>query len=326
MKLMVKSTRELLEALDETRETLFKDKKCIYPYTEWEHKRAQVKERLHKLPQYVHQAVEAINTEEQKMGRPPKLDLEKKVNLFILVLFLAKSNRAVEDALECFQPLFGVDVSYKYIERLYSDPEVKLALHNLFVLLLKDEGTSGDLSGDGTGYSVRVDSHYRTDPKKFGKKYIHFFALIDLATGMYVGCGTSRLSEWDAFFKAVNMLKRIGVAVKSVRLDKYFSTRTVIKLFGKTVSMFLIPKKNIAKIGAWAEVLTRMAASPVAFLSEYFHRNVSESGFSSDKGRFGRIIKQKRPDRQETALFSNAFLHNLFAIRINPKQFCPKAD
>ena len=76
------------------------------------------------------------------------------MNLFVLVRFLAKSNRGVEDASGCFQPLFGVDVSYKYIERLYSDPEVKLALHNLFVLLLKDEGISGDLAGDGTGYSV----------------------------------------------------------------------------------------------------------------------------------------------------------------------------
>jgi transposase len=133
-----------------------------------------------------------ISKEEQKMGRPPKLDLEKKVNLFILVWFLSKSNRGVKEALEYFQPLFGVDVSYKYIERRYSDPEVKLALHNVFVLLLKEEGTSGDLAGDGTDYSVRVDSHYRSDPKKFGKKYAHFFSLIDLATGMYVGCGTSR--------------------------------------------------------------------------------------------------------------------------------------
>jgi transposase len=81
----------------------------------------------------------------------------------------------------------------------------------------------------------------------------------------------------------------------------------------------LIPKKNIAKIGAWTEILTRMMASPVAFLSEYFRRNISESGFSSDKGRFGRVIRQRRPDRQETALFSNAFLHNLYAIRVNPK-------
>lgn len=55
--------------------------------------------------------------------------------------------------------------------------------------------------------------------------------------------------------------------------------------------MFLIPRKNIAKVGAWADILTRAMASPVGFLSEYFHRNVCESGFSSDKGRFGRVIK-----------------------------------
>jgi hypothetical protein len=143
MKIMAKSAQELLVVLDETREKLFKDKKCVYPYTEWEHKRAQVKQRLHRLPEYIREAVAAINREEQKMGRPPKLDLEKKVNLFILTRFLSKSNRGVEEALEYFQPLFGVDVSYKYIERLYSDPEVKLALHNIFVLLLKEEGTSG---------------------------------------------------------------------------------------------------------------------------------------------------------------------------------------
>ena len=151
----------MLAVLDETKETFFKDRKCAYPYTEWEHKRAQVKERLHRLPEYIHQAVEAINREEQKMGGRQSLDLEKKVNLFILVRFLNKSNRNAKESLQYFQPLFGVDVSYKYIERLYSDPEVKLALHNLFVLLLKEEGNSGDLAGDGTGYSVSVENHYR---------------------------------------------------------------------------------------------------------------------------------------------------------------------
>jgi hypothetical protein len=69
MKLMVKSTKELLQVLDETKEALFKDRQCIYPYTEWEHNRAQVKERLRRLPEYVHQALEVINREEQKMGR-----------------------------------------------------------------------------------------------------------------------------------------------------------------------------------------------------------------------------------------------------------------
>lgn len=65
--------------------------------------------------------------------------------------FLSKSNRYAEESLVYFQPLFGVDVSYKYIERLYGDPGVKLALYNLFVLLLKEEGAGGDYAGDGTG-------------------------------------------------------------------------------------------------------------------------------------------------------------------------------
>lgn len=253
------------------------------------------------------------------MGRPPKLDLEKKVNLFILVRFLNKSNRLAEESLQYFQPLFGVDVSYKYIERLYGDPEVKLALHNLFVLLLKEQGASGDYAGDGTGYSVSVENHYRTNPNKYGKKFVHFFSLIDLATGMYVGCGVSRLSEWDAFAKAVAMLKRVGAAIRSIRLDKYYSTRKVIAMFGRSVSLFLIPKKNISKIGAWADILTKMMASPVDFLTQYFRRNLSESGFSGDKGRFGSLIRQRREDRQQTALFSNALFHNIYAIRIYPK-------
>ena len=136
---------------------------------------------------------------------------------------------------------------------------------------------------------------------------------------MYVGCGVSRYSEWDAFLKAVAMLRKVGVAVKSMRLDKYFSSCKVIRMFDRSVSLFLIPKKNIARIGVWADILAKMMASPVDFLSEYFHRNLCESGFSADKGRFGRIIRQKREDRQQTALFSNAFFHNLYAIRINPK-------
>jgi len=63
-------------------------------------------------------------------------------------------------------------------------------LHNVFVLLLKDEKVSRDLSGDGTGYAVSVaNQHYRSHPEKYGKKFVHFFALIDIATGMYVSCG-----------------------------------------------------------------------------------------------------------------------------------------
>ena len=42
--------------------------------------------------------------------------------------------------------------------------------------------------------------------------------------------------------------------VWSVRLDKYFSSRTVIELFDKTVSLYLIPKKNMVKVSPWLDI------------------------------------------------------------------------
>lgn len=128
---------------------------------------------------------------------------------------LNKSNCLYEDYLEYFQPPFGGDVSYKYIDCLYVAPEVKLVLNNLFVPLLKEEGFSGDYAGDGTDCSVSIENHYRTNPYKFGKNLVHFFSLIDLADGMYVGCGISRFSEWDALCKIVAMRRRIDTVIKS---------------------------------------------------------------------------------------------------------------
>ena len=93
-----------------------------------------------------------------------------------------KSNRDVEELLLLFEPLFEFEVSYRYIERLYSDDVVKLALHNLFVLLLGDEGISGSFSGDGTGYSLSIAKHYRSDPEK-KEKNGYVFRTIDIETG-----------------------------------------------------------------------------------------------------------------------------------------------
>ncbi len=69
--------------------------------------------------------------------------------------------------LAVFSLLSGVDVSYKTIERLYSDPEVEMAVHNLHVLLLKKKGVKDvDASGDGTGYSLTIKKHYATETQK----------------------------------------------------------------------------------------------------------------------------------------------------------------
>jgi CRISPR/Cas system CSM-associated protein Csm2 small subunit len=144
-----KFVKELLDVLDELVEEIKQEEKEKYPYAEWERKREVVRERLRKLPEYVRKA--CLIRVQKRVGRPKKVDLEKRVMLFLFARLMNKSNRDVEELLELFEPLFGFKVSYKSIERLYSDGEVRLALHNLFILLLRDEGVSGEFSGDGTG-------------------------------------------------------------------------------------------------------------------------------------------------------------------------------
>jgi len=311
-----KFVNELLVVLDELVKEIRREEKEKYPYAEWERKREIVKKRLRKLPEYVREALAMIRIQ-KKAGRPKELDLEKRVMLFLFARLMNRSNRDVEELLELFEPLFGFKVSYKTIERLYSDEEVKLALHNLFILLLKEEGISGEFAGDGTGYSLTVTKHYRTNPKKKGKDFRYVFRIIDIDTGMYVGFGYSNRSEKDAFNKAMKMLKEMGVKMNSISLDKYYSTRKTLKVFGKETAVYVIPKKNLSRIGFdWLRVIERIIEAPYKFLKRYFKRNLSESGFSADKRRFGWLIRQKREDRREMALFAIGLWHNIFAIRV----------
>ena len=311
--------QELVEVLEEVKEECFSDEKDKYPYTEWEQKRERVKQRLRDLPRYVDQAAEKIRFVKPRAGQRKKIDVRKRTMLFLFTRLMNKSNRDMEDLLVLFEPLFGVKVSYKSIERLYSDPEVKTVLHNLFILLLRDEGVSGDFSGDGTGYSLSVTKHYRTDVSKKGRGYLYVFRVIDIDTGFYVAVGYSNNSEMEAFYKAMAMLRELRISVDTLSLDKYYSSRTVIRLFGEETALYLIPKKNIARVGLeWSRVLRRVLEDPYLYLKGYFLRNLSESGFSADKRRYGGLVRQKREDRREMALFSIAFLHNIFTARIRP--------
>ena len=59
--------------------------------------------------------------------------------------------------LAVFSMLSGLAISYKTVERLYSDYEVVMAIHNLHVLILIIKGiTDSDATGDSTGYSLTV--------------------------------------------------------------------------------------------------------------------------------------------------------------------------
>ncbi len=309
---------KILSVLDDIRQNLNQETPSKYPYAEWERKRIRVKERMKNLPDYVNIAAKSIHIDYQT-GRPKKLDLTTRTMLFLFARLMNKSNRDIEDILVLFQPIFGVQVNYKYIERLYSDLEVKLVLHNLFLLLLKDEPISGELSGDGTGYSLSICNHYSQLPRKSGRKFRFVFRIIDLDTGMYVGLGYSHKSEMKAFNQAMKMLKKLGIPIDSISLDRYYSSRKVLRMFDERTAVYVIPKKNIAHFGKeWTTIIRRMQNDPYRYLKRYNLRNLSEAAFSADKQRFGWRVHQRREDRRELALFTIGLLHNIFITRIRP--------
>ncbi|MGC8997771.1 MAG: ISNCY-like element ISFac3 family transposase, partial [Fervidicoccaceae archaeon] len=292
----------------------------------------RIKGAIEELEPLVEEATGSITVvKAQRRGRKPELTIKQKTILLLLKRLFDRSNREMSTQLMAFSMLTGIDVSYKTVERLYSDEEVLLALQNLHVLILrKKRVVDPDCSGDGTGYSLTVRKHYATEAqklknrvksaKKSSKKkekmgFIYSFALMDLDTRMYIGYGTSFKSEKDAFLKAIEMAKAVGI--DSVRLDQYFSDQSCVKLFKEKfgeVTVYLIPKRNATVRGPWEwkQMLKRFVEDPKGYLREYYRRNQSESGISEDKRRFGWRIAQRREDRVDTAAFCAALWHNLF--------------
>ena len=217
-----------------------------------------------------------------------------------------------------------------------------MALHNLHELILREKGISeSDASGDGTGYTLTITKHYATEAQKLKDKvkdadkiaqaanksktkkktkrkrlFIYSFALMDFQTRMYIAFGTSFRSEQDAYNKAIAMAKAMGITIKSIRLDRYYSCQQYARELGKlfpNVVLYLIPKKNATIKGPWnwKRTLERFAHNVFEYLKEYFHRNQSESGFSEDKRRFGWKIMQRKTKTINTAYTCTIIWHNL---------------
>ena len=270
-------------------------------------------------------------------GHPHSLSLDQRVKLLLIKQLVGESNRMFANMLDIFSMVSGMDVSYKTVERLYSDEEVVLAIHNLHTLMLKKNSVSGSRStGDGTGYSLTVKKNYesyaqklkdnakenpvnreegRNKVSKIHKKrlFAYSFAIMDLDTRMYVAFGSSMRSERGAYDRAMNLLSSTGIEMDSIRLDRYYSSPSYMDKLGNT-KVFVMPKKNSTLNGSlkWKNTMKEFVEDTMNYLEQYHQRSNSESGFAADKKMLGWNIAQKRDDRIDNALFCTGVWHNLF--------------
>lgn len=274
----------------------------------------------------INEAISTIKIRKEK-GRKSALTLKQKVTLLLLKELIEKSNRSMASMLDIFSLLSEIEVSYKTVGRLYSDPEVEMAIHNLHVLILKKKGVKSiDASGDGTGYSLTITKHYASEVQKRKDKiketensdkklFVYSFKLLDLETKMYICYGMSFKSEKEAFDKAMKMLKEIDVELNSVRLDRYYSFPSYVDKFGET-KVYIIPRKNATLRGSWKwkMFMKEFVENTSSYLRQYYKRENSESEFSVDKRWFGWKVEQKREDRIEMAITCGNLCHNLFRL------------
>ena len=191
---------------------------------------------------------EAVSSVEiiPRPGHPHSFTLEQRVKLILIKQLFGESNRMFANMLDIFSMLSGVDISYKTIERLYSDDEVIIAIHNLHALILKRKKiANSDATGDGTGYSLTVKKNYEShaqklkdmakenpDYRKDAKEskdhrkrlFAYSFALMDLQSRLYIAFGSSMKSERRAYERAMDLLSSIGIEMDSIRLDRYYSS------------------------------------------------------------------------------------------------------
>ena len=297
---------------------------------------------LKEIQNVVDQAAATIQVSGTPFGRPSKTTPQQKTLVILTKDLTQFSGRKMADMLPMFTTLNELDLSYKTIQRAYSNPLVKMIIHNMFIILVKRKNIQyADLTGDGTGYSLTITRHYRTIREKQGeaaksnqakeksseksqiaapqtkqetrKLFTYAFALMDLKTHMYVGYGASIKSEKAAFEAALALMKECDVKPKSVRLDQYYAGQSTAELFGPETSLYVIPKSNATIKGcyAWKGMIRDFMYYPFLFLQEYFKREHSESGFSADKRFNGWKIHERKDDRIQTATICKGVWHNL---------------
>ena len=285
--------------------------------------RSETRNVFRMINEDVDKAAEIIEIR-QGNGRPLK-DRIILTKLHLIQRLFDLTNRQMESFTDILIFTNTEVFSYKTIERAFDDPVVRMIIHNLFVLSA-GEPREIDSSADGTGISLTISKHYKTDRLKDlknesetskRKEYLFSVMIIDLDTNLYIGYAVGFKSEKQLFIEAKKMLFDNGFFIKSIRLDKYYSYQSLMDEFDKNTKVYLIPKSNATIRGSikWKKMLKKFIDNTLGYLAEYYKREKSESANSKDKKRCS-LIRQRLSSRIMGAAQTNIVLHNLSTIAL----------
>lgn len=95
----------------------------------------EIKKAIIDLKPIIEEAAMSVSTQKGRLGRRGYLSLSQKVTILLVLRVLGSSTRNMAYMLMLFSSLSGIYLSYKTIQRLYSDNETYTALFTLREML-----------------------------------------------------------------------------------------------------------------------------------------------------------------------------------------------
>ena len=282
------------------------------------------------------QRVRARKTPEKPSpGRPP-VEAADVAKVMMAQSYLGLSNRGAEGMLILFWRNLGIKraFSYKTIERGYDKEAVNEILDEVMDLSNEPiEGKETTFSIDGSGTPTNVRQNYSDDRKRQNGKskkakndafpkgdrdYVYAVAVIGTRYKIFSSYqNTSRhdISELAFVDKAVAETKVLHPEMDMLCGDGYFANRNVCKtLQDHGVTPRLLPRRNATTkrkgVFSWTQMVMELMKDPQQWLSEYYKREASETGFSMLKLRNPGPLKKRLIPRRLTEDRLRGLIHN----------------
>ncbi len=275
------------------------------------------------------------STGPQGPGRPP-VEAADVAKVMLAQSYLGLSNRGAEGMLILLWRNLGIKkaFSYKTIERGYDKEAVNEILDEVMALSNEPvEGMETTFSIDGSGTPTNVRQNYSDDRKRQNGKsknvkddtfpkgdrdYVYAVAVIGTRYKIfssYQNTSEHNISELAFVPQAVEETKALHPEMDMLCGDGYFANRNVCKtLQDHGVTPRLLPRRNVTTkrkgVFSWTQMVMELMKDPQQWLSEYYRREASETGFSMLKLRNPGPLRKRLIPRRLTEDKLRGLVHN----------------
>lgn len=242
-----------------------------------------------------------------KVGRPPKSAFDK-AKAILIQQYFEVSNRVAAGLIKILNVGIKTDLTYKDIERAYSNPHVLAIMCTIFDMCnepVRDRETR--FSIDGSGLPNSIKQNYANEKRDSNKvaSYDMFIGMIGVRYKLFSAFDIVNGNDNECPY-LIPLLKETSQKydrIDAVSADSAYISRancSYIASLGAKPRIF--PKENVSMKARgsipWRLMFMEFVHHTQKWLEEFHLRSISETGNGVLKGRFTRPLLKRSNDRR----------------------------